>query len=636
MKNSRVTATVILLCLMPTACLKRDKDMALAEIASHSFVLAGGMEAETHCDDSDRKRFDLAGEWRFRFDDGDQGLAERWFERTSTDAAWSAIKVPAAWDMEHPGGFNKETIAWYFRKFTLAALGAFVRLRFEGVFREARVWLNGVELGRNEIPYLSFTFDVTDRLKTNQENILVVRVDNRLTRTSFPCDTSLHPGRHGWLPYGGIWRPVYLEGGKTASVRQALITTDHLGSFSARVHIKSPAGKSVTGWVEAWITRGLDEVHRWDRFTMRRQPLALRYLARLDNALPWSPETPQNIYTFNVKLMDQSGGSETVSYSFAFKRFEAREGKFFLNGEDFFLRGMNRHEDHLVYGPLFNQQLMAGDLALMKELSVNFCRPGHYPNDVRGLRAYEQAGILLAQETPVYQWDGLQMADEVLISKALKALEMMIVRDYNRPGIGMWSLANEVLSWEGSCNAFITRLCDRARELDPQRPVMVAAVTAPVVSEMDHCSGVADAVGVNEYLGWYYGAVDQVKGYLEAVHPLFPGCTMFISEYGAAALYGRHGSGPMGDEPLDDHSYSEEWQVHFHTQHISQFLSLNYIRGIMPWVFADFRMEWSPTTGKPHPVDRMNLKGLVTGDRQKKALFHYIAGKYADMKANQP
>jgi beta-glucuronidase len=364
----------------------------------------------------------------------------------------------------------------------------------------------------------------------------------------------------------------------------------------------------------------------------------LRFHASLPDPDLYSPAHPEHVYRLELTMdgLDRPAAdtvSERWSYRFAFRTFEARDQRFWLNGEDFYLRGINRHEDHPTLGPVYDADQVAEDVSLIGELGANFSRPGHYPNDVRVLRAFEDRGVLLAEEIPVYQWDHGQMADPEMVDRARRALEAMILRDHNRPAIVMWSVANEIHSWAETAPGFVQALYDTAKAFDPARPVMVAAVSVPVMSEMDESSGLVDVVGINEYQGWYMETTDTVTAWLEILHDLYPDRTVFISEYGAGALRGRHLQGAVGEEPVDDHSYSEEYQAWFHDQHISQFRALPWVRGFMPWVFADFRMQWTPSTGQPHPVERMNLKGLCDGDRLKKQAFTTVQQHFSELAA---
>ena len=606
----------------------------VAKLAAPEPMLSGGLPTEAAIDETDRVQVDLGGTWRFRFDDDERGEAEAWFDPTLDRGDWDELPVPGTWDLSHPDGYDRQTVAWYATTFTPPALGPFVRLRFESVFREARVWLDGVEIGDFDLPYLPFSFDVTEALATGGSHTLVVRLDNRLTRDSLPCDTGIMSGKHGWWPFGGMTRPVTLEAALDPHVARVAITPESGGALTASVLLYGSERAAAEATLTATVQDATGEtVLTWPETAVPTDGGAFQLAGTLGAPQLWSPESPQNVYRLVLRLTAADGRNETVAYDFSLKSFEARDGLFFLNGEERFLHGINRHEDHPTLGPLYDPDAVAGDLALFTELGVDFCRPGHYPNDVRVLRAMERAGVMISQEIPVYQLDEHQEADPVLIDRATRALERMITRDRNRPGIVMWSVANEIDSLSDSAVLFVRGLYQRAKEMTPERPVMVAHMTLFLIGTLDKSSGEVDVIGVNEYWGWYMGVTGGLTAYLEELHAAHPDKTFFVSEYGAGALQGTHlpDDAMVGEESLSEHSYSEEYQAWFHERHLEQMAALPYIRGVMPWVFADFRMQWNPTTGDPHPADRMNLKGLVSADRVKKLSFDVVRDAYRQL-----
>ena len=70
-------------------------------------------------------------------------------------------------------------IGWYRKEFVIdeeTRAGNRVFLEFEGVFRNASYWINGVYIDSHFSGYTGFTFEITDHLVTG-ENSVAVRVD---------------------------------------------------------------------------------------------------------------------------------------------------------------------------------------------------------------------------------------------------------------------------------------------------------------------------------------------------------------------------------------------------------------------------------------------------------------------------
>ena len=161
-----------------------------------------------------RKHTSLDEDWRFHF--GHAANAEKDFKfgianifsksgagsKTAidpgfVDTTWRKLDVPHDWAVEVPfvniknddlishgykavGGLFPETsIGWYRKHFSVEAAdsGQRFQLQFDGIFRDAKIWLNGFYIGNNESGYLGASFDVTDYVRFRGENVLVVRAD---------------------------------------------------------------------------------------------------------------------------------------------------------------------------------------------------------------------------------------------------------------------------------------------------------------------------------------------------------------------------------------------------------------------------------------------------------------------------
>lgn len=626
----------LLVCLFASACSNGSGGAAAilapegtaTVLAPEPLHVAGTIPAETYVDETDRPRVDLGGRWRFAFDDADAGVAEAWYAEGASRSGWYDVEVPGVWDLQVPGGFEKQTVGWFARRFTPPDLGPRARVLFDGVFREARVWLNGVELGAFDLPYLPFGFDATAALRPGAENELVVRIDNRIDRRTMPPDTTFQPGKHGWFPYGGLQRPVYLEGTARDYVAQTRIVGGLDGSVTVDARLAAPASAALVVSAEAVDPFGRVRV-RFPETALAPGAGGLRLAGSVDAPLLFGPETPENVYRLRITAA-QAGRAETVQYDFGFKEIETDAGRLYYNGEDLFLRGINRHEDHPVHGPVFDEGAMGVDLDLLRGMNVNFSRTAHYPNDVRTLKAMESSGILLCEEIPAYQLDERQMDDPVLIDRSVRSLRSMIVRDWNRPGLVMWSLWNENHGWVRSAARYTRTLQDEAKRLTPTHATFIAQVGVPILSEIADVSAcIADVIGINQYFGWYVLTHDYVPGYLENVRALCPEKVFIASEYGADAVEGRHLDGEPALEPVTAHSYTEEFQVWHHEETLARYAGAPWLRGYMPWVFADFRWQWETNTGPPSTD--FNFKGLVSYDRAPKAAYETYAALYGDL-----
>src|SRR3954470_18837817 len=192
--------------------------------------------------DGPEGRYLLAGDWYFRLDNEDQGLKRRFFKRTST-AGWKVVQVPNVWNV---GDASNESMAggvgWYRKDFELPASSSALAwaVRFESVNYRTRVWLNGVEVGRNTGAYLPFELQLK-HLKRKGTNRLVVRVDSRRLTRDFPPAGLNADGvpTGGWWNYSGIQREVYLKKLDEASFQKVLVRPDlPCGTCAASVKLQ--------------------------------------------------------------------------------------------------------------------------------------------------------------------------------------------------------------------------------------------------------------------------------------------------------------------------------------------------------------------------------------------------------------
>jgi beta-glucuronidase len=369
---------------------------------------------------------------------------------------------------------------------------------------------------------------------------------------------------------------------------------------------------------------------------------------------PWSPDHPENLYNLVVGV--RSGDEEEQqSIKIGFRKVEVKGAQLLLNGKPYYIKGINRHEDDPVTGLSERAETISKDMELLKELGVNHIRPAHHPSDSRFLDACDEAGITITEEIPLYQaslgpykWfdakflkdrDDLpwadrgdigmmsQIYDPDVVKNAMRQLLEMIERDRNHPSIIMWSLGNENMSFMARSRTIFEYLYSTARHFDPERPVTFAIITFPVLSPaFEKTADIADLIMVNEYMGWYYGEVHDLAGYLDELHARFPDKPILLSEFGAGAKSGQHDSQTMPKK------FSEEFQAKLLKDTWDVLLEKPYVIGGMPWLYADFRCsQW----GKDHPVPMMNLKGVVDHDRNKKLGFEALKEIYEKIEKNE-
>ena len=171
------------------------------------------------CGATARERINFDKGWRFILADSAKMEMPEY-----NDSRWRGLNVPHDWAIEgdfsasapsgNSGGALPGGVGWYRKTFTVDAAdkGKQFYIDFDGVYMNAKVWINGTLLGQRPYGYSSFRYDLTPYLIYGGKNVVAVRVDN-----------SDQPNSR-WYSGCGIYRHVWLV--KTEKIHVA-----HWGTY---------------------------------------------------------------------------------------------------------------------------------------------------------------------------------------------------------------------------------------------------------------------------------------------------------------------------------------------------------------------------------------------------------------------
>jgi beta-glucuronidase len=559
----------------------------------------------------------LAGFWDFRYDPQDRGEAAGWAS-SEDPQGWARIQIPGSYDQALRNNVLYQGKAWHRTWFDASpAPGERTLLRFDGVAIRARVWVNGKLAGEHLFPYTGFTFDVTGLVHPGR-NLLTVLADNQLLKDAIP-DT----GCTGWWNYGGINRGVFLETVPDAYLRDFSITTRmaadgwdfHFGATAVN------ASAETRGTLAATLT---DDAGRtvWSG----HWPLALFAgetrageggTVRGDRA--WSPESPA-LYRLNLTLTT-ARGSYRESVRTGFRQIEVKGSEILLNGKRVFFKGVNYHEMYPGAGMTLGREQVRRDLLDMKALGCNFVRLAHYPHDRQVYELADELGLMLWTEIPAWQTRPETLGSlDVWRTYGAPQIAEMIAQRRTHPSVVVWSVGNEFPSDREPVEQYVARATALVRELDPTRLVTFASDRR----ERDIAFAHVDFIAINEYFGWYYGAIEDLAANLDLIHRKWPDKPVVVSEFGAEGVPGWTNPAPAG-RGMD---YSEDHQVKLVGTHLGYILDparRSFMAGALLWVYADFPNPSAfQRSGQPPIAAYMNLKGLVTDDRRHKPVWDVV------------
>lgn len=518
------------------------------------------------------------------------------------------LQVPGDWNTQKEKLYYYEGSVWYRKIFDAPDANKTDRqfIYFGAINYRADVYLNGKKLGVHVGGFTPFHYEVTGKLKS-KGNSLIVKVDNKRHADAVPTLNT------DWWNYGGITRDVKLMNVPAIFIRDYKIALSSLDNkmVSGSVLLDGAKGGEK-------IQLRLPELNIQQTLVANKDGNATFSFAVPDVQL-WSPENPK-LYAIQI-----SSGKDKLTDTIGLRTIATQGKQVLLNGKPLFLRGISVHEEYSADGGgrVSNAQEAKTLLGWAKELNANFVRLAHYPHNEDMVRLADQMGLLVWSEIPVY-WT-INWKNEDTYKNAETQLSAMIERDKNRAAVIIWSLANETPVSEAR-NQFLGRLAKKARELDSTRLLSAAMEKHyrsdnPMVAVVeDPLAEIVDMVSFNQYIGWYDGLPEKADKVTWEIHYNKP---VFISEFGGGAKQGYHGD--------VNTIFTEEFQENLYKKSLGMLDKIDGFVGTSPWILADFR---SPRRLLDGIQDDFNRKGVYSNEGVKKKAF-YVLKDFYDKKEKQ-
>ena len=471
-----------------TFLLLRNKS---ALIISFLFAMTSGMAQE---------KISLDEDWKFHF--GHAANVEKDFDYSKiallhksnvyattivhpkfVDSTWQKINIPHDWAVELPfvkseqvemdshgykpvgGAYPETSIGWYRKHFSVDKSKSNKRfeLQFDGIYRNAEIWINGFYVGTNFSGYVGNSYDVSDYINFEGDNVLVIRVDATQYEGWFYEGAGIY--RHVWLhitdkifiPQDGIF--VYSEvKGKNAEVTiETTIQNNNLKNSNSVIYsyITDRNGKILVKTKEQKVNLGI----------FKNQ--TIKQHLQLKNPELWSLENPY-LYKVVSVLKSENQIIHQTKTRFGIKtiHFDAKEG-FFLNGKQLKIQGTNNHQDHAGIGSALPDYLQYYRIKLLKEMGSNAYRASHNAPTPELLEACDSLGMLVVDEQRL-----LNSSPEYI-----DQFKRLIKRDRNHPSVFLWSIGNEEQNIQGNeyGKKIAQTLLAIQEDLDPTRTSTYAA-----------------------------------------------------------------------------------------------------------------------------------------------------------------
>ena len=515
-------------------------------------------------------------------------------------AKWDIVNLPHSWNaidgQDGDNDFYRGT-CYYAKQFMKASLPETDRyyLEIKGANSSADVYVNGKNLAHHDGGYSTWRVDITDALDLN--NLIVIAVDNAANET-------VYPQMADFTFYGGIYRDVNI-----IAVSESHFDLDYYGGPGIAV---TPVIEGTTAkvGVEVYVTNKKDDqvlVYRIKDAegnvvgSISSEDTAA--LFEIDNVHLWHGRKDPYLYTAEVALVEGETVVDAVSTRFGCRSFEIDpENGLILNGEEYPLRGVSRHQDRWGFGNALLPEHHEEDIELICEMGATTIRLAHYQHDQYFYDLCDEKGLVIWAEIP-YISKHMPTGRENTISQ----MKELITQNYNHPSIVVWGLSNEI-SIGGSDDDLLENhriLNDLCHEMDKTRLTTIAAVSMCKMD--DPYLQIPDVVSYNHYFGWYGGDTDMNGPWFDKFHEMHPNIPIGCSEYGCEALNWHTSEPKQGD-------YTEEYQAYYHEELIKQLYTRKYMWATHVWNMFDFGADARNEGGE----DGQNHKGLVTFDRKYK------------------
>ena len=475
-----------------------------------------------------RERINFDADWQFTFGDAsspakDFGCGTEYFNYLTKAASihnegpyvdkfdassWKSVDLPHDWVVDlpfegrasHSHGYKtvgfeypQTSVGWYRKTFTIPAedYGKHIWLQFDGIFRDARIWVNGFYLGHEPSGYATQTYDISEYLNYGGENLVCVRADATLEEGWFYEGAGIY--RHVWLnkaakvnvapsgtfAYCEFAAPYVLRGDAGPDLRSASLhietTVQNMGASTAVYTLKhrlmDASGKEVGSYESDRSLIEAKDSHR----SLGVIPVENPHLWSCED--PYLYEIVTEVYVGDV-LCDEYVTRTGIRHI----AFHPDKG-FLLNNKVVKLKGVNMHQDHAGVGSAIPDGLQEWRLMQLKKFGCNAYRSSHNPMTPETLDACDRLGILVIEENRL---TGIN-------KEHIDLLGRMIRRDRNHPCIILWSAGNE--EWGIEWKDFGRRIAESMREychrFDHTRLMTVASSSGPTIIEP------ADVAGYN-------------------------------------------------------------------------------------------------------------------------------------------
>ena len=470
--------------------------------------------------EASERKIKINDDWRFcllntrrEIDDSMDATASQ-IDYTEEDE-WCTVQLPHDWSIYQefsdtearaaqgslPGGTG-----WYRKTFTLTddMKDKNVVLQFDAVQMVSEVWINGVNLGKQYLGYVTFQYDITEYLRFDgKENVIAVK--------AYSSNQSAR-----WYSGAGIYGSVYLiatekvhvpvNGVYVATVVEEdgeyILPDFHTepdmealkkkSTVNVRTSIENSTGSATEVSVNSVIySKTNPEVASASQDKIQvaaGETVKIDQLIDIENPDLWSVDDP-NLYWVKTEIIENGQVIDTLDTRFGIRYIYLNPGSYeapysenntlgglFINGVYTKINGVCEHRDLGALGMETYQAAIERRMRKLKEMGVNVIRCAHNPVSPEYIEAADRLGMLIFEEgfdqwllqknnddyhnyfnkaadgeTVVFEYSASTGTDSYirwvnpdLVPNCVRDIQAMVDRDKNSPSIFLWSTGNEI------------------------------------------------------------------------------------------------------------------------------------------------------------------------------------------------
>lgn len=506
---------------------------------------------------------------------------------------WIDVDLPYTWNGTdgQDGGNDYYRGKCCFKKSVLKSdfpEGEEIYIQLDGVNSSAEVIFNGKTVCTHDGGYSTFRAKLEN---IKEENELVITADNS-------PNEFVYPQQADFTFYGGIYRDVSLIG-----VSSKHFDLDYYGAPGIMVTPNVNGNIEIQAFADGEVKFEIiadDKVIAETTVTGKNPTTELN----IENPHLWDGLADPYLYTAAATLVSDGKPVDYISARFGIRSFEIDPQKgFILNGREYPLRGVSRHQDRPEIGNALLPEHHKEDIDLICEMGATTIRLAHYQHSQVFYDLCDERGLIVWAEIPYISRHMPGAAENTK-----QQMTELICQNYNHPCIVTWGLSNEITMAGAGDQSLIDNhhmLNDLCHKLDKTRPTTLAALTMCSIDEP--YVHISDIVSYNHYFGWYGGNTAMNGPWFDEFHKKYPNRPIGLSEYGCEALNWHTSAPEQGD-------YTEEYQAYYHEELIKQIMDRPYLWATHVWNMFDFAADARSEGGE----NGMNHKGLVTFDRKYK------------------